>query len=210
MVFVFLLGLVVIWAHELQAFAVSLVALAAALCWPPRSFSSVGARALRSAEKCTWWAIESRLPAIGASCWIMIFLRRSSWKSVRGSTSHLYTGRVTVFPNSLLFTNALVKENPNQEYGLYTLTVPLASGEDWKQAEVRLLEAGRAECASFMTEASRQMKLLEQQNLLEAPSPEPRITIQLSDVGPKSCSCCVSPPLTEADRALSRRFCGGF
>ena len=29
--FVFLLGLVVIWAHELQAFAVSLVALAAAL-----------------------------------------------------------------------------------------------------------------------------------------------------------------------------------
>src|ERR671913_22398 len=31
MVVVFLLGLVVIWAHELQAFAVSLVALAAAL-----------------------------------------------------------------------------------------------------------------------------------------------------------------------------------
>jgi len=27
------------------------------------------------------------------------------------------------------------------------------------------------------------MKLLEQQNLLEAPSPEPRITIQLSDTG---------------------------
>ena len=31
MVFIFLLGLMVIWAHELQAFAVSLVALAAAL-----------------------------------------------------------------------------------------------------------------------------------------------------------------------------------
>ena len=31
MVFAFLVGLVVIWAHELQAFAVSLVALAAAL-----------------------------------------------------------------------------------------------------------------------------------------------------------------------------------
>jgi len=34
-----------------------------------------------------------------------------------------------------------------------------------------------------MEEASRQMKLLEQQNLLEAPSPEPRITIQLAESG---------------------------
>jgi hypothetical protein len=34
-----------------------------------------------------------------------------------------------------------------------------------------------------MEEASRQMKLLEQQNLLEAPSPDPRITIQLPEHG---------------------------
>jgi hypothetical protein len=90
---------------------------------------------------------------------------------------------VTVFPNSLLFTSALVKENPNQEYGLYTLTVPVTAEEKWQEAERRLLEAGRAECAPFMVEASRQMKLLEQQNLLEAPSPEPRVTIQLAESG---------------------------
>ena len=83
----------------------------------------------------------------------------------------------------MLFTNALVKENPGQEYGLYTLTVPLPTEQDWKRAETRLLEAAKAECAPFMQEASRQMKLLEQRNLLEAPSPEPRITIQLSDAG---------------------------
>jgi small-conductance mechanosensitive channel len=100
-----------------------------------------------------------------------------------GQASHLYTGRVMVFPNSMLFTNALVKENPNQEYGLYTLAVALSAEQDWKRAETRLLESAKAECAPFMQEASRQMKLLEQQNLLEAPSPEPRITIQLSDAG---------------------------
>jgi len=100
-----------------------------------------------------------------------------------GQASHLYTGRVTVFPNSLLFTNALVKENPGQEYGLYILVIPLSDQDDWRDAERHLLDAAKAECTPFMEEAGRQMKLLERTNLLEAPSPEPRITIQLSEPG---------------------------
>ncbi len=98
-----------------------------------------------------------------------------------GQASHLYTGRVTVFPNSLLFTNALVKENPGQEYGLCILVIPLRDQDDWREAEQHLLDAAKAECTPFMEEAGRQMKLLEQANLLEAPSP--RITIQLSEPG---------------------------
>jgi small-conductance mechanosensitive channel len=100
-----------------------------------------------------------------------------------GQSSHLYTGRVTVFPNSLLFMNPLIKENPDQEYGLYILSIPLKDHEDWRSAERHLLDAAKAECSSFMGEASRQMKLLEQTNLLEAPSPEPRITIQVIEEG---------------------------
>ena len=100
-----------------------------------------------------------------------------------GQASHLYTGRVTVFPNSMLFTNALVKENPVQEYGLYILVIPLKDKDDWRDAERHLLAAAKTECTLFMEEAGRQMKLLEQTNLLEAPSPEPRVTIQLSEPG---------------------------
>ncbi|HWC50650.1 MAG TPA: hypothetical protein VG453_03140 [Nitrospira sp.] len=184
MVFVFLLGLVVIWAHELQAVAVSLVALAAALvlatkelllCW--------SGAALRVGGKV--YSVGDRIQIAGHRGVVLdhdIFATKLL-EIGPGQASHLYTGRVTVFPNSLLFTNALVKENPNQEYGLYTVTVPLSAEADWKGAETRLLDAARSECAPFMTEASRQMKLLEQQNLLEAPSPEPRITIQLSEGG---------------------------
>jgi hypothetical protein len=84
MVFVLPVGLVVIWAHELQAFAVSLVALAAALvlatkelllCW--------GGAALRVGGKSTRWVIAFRSPVIEASSWIMTSLRRSSSKSGR-------------------------------------------------------------------------------------------------------------------------------
>ncbi len=184
MVFVLLVGLVVIWAHELQAFGLSLVALAAALvlatkelilCW--------SGAALRIGGKV--YSVGDRIQIAGHRGIVLdhdIFATKLL-EIGPGQASHLYTGRVTVFPNSLLFTNALVKENPGQEYGLYILMIPLRDQDDWREAEQHLLDAAKAECTPFMEEAGRQMKLLEQANLLEAPSPSPRITIQLSEPG---------------------------
>ena len=184
MVFVLLVGLVGIWAHELQAFAVSLVALAAALvlatkelilCW--------SGAALRVGGKV--YSVGDRIQIAGHRGVVLdhdIFATKLL-EIGPGQASHLYTGRVTVFPNSLLFTNALVKENPGQEYGLYILVIPLMDNDDWRDAERHLIDAAKAECSSFMEEAGRHMKLLEQTTLLEAPSPEPRITLQLSETG---------------------------
>jgi len=183
-VFAFLIGIVIIWAHELQAFAVSLVALAAALvlatkelllCW--------SGAALRVGGKV--YAVGDRIQIAGHRGVVLdhdVFATKLL-EIGPGQSAHLYTGRVTIFPNSLLFTNPLIKENPGQEYGLYTLMIPIKAGEDWQRAERTLLEVAKAECAPFMEEAARQMKLLEQTNLLEAPSPEPRITIQLPEPG---------------------------
>ena len=184
MVFVLLVGLVVIWAHEFQAFGLSLVALAAALvlatkelilCW--------SGAALRIGGKV--YSVGDRIQIAGHRGVVLdhdIFATKLL-EIGPGQASHLYTGRVTVFPNSLLFSNALVKENPGQEYGLYILVIPLRDQDDWQDAERHLLDAAKAECTPFMEEAGRQMKLLEQTNLLEAPSPSPRITIQLSEPG---------------------------
>lgn len=183
-VFALLVGLVVIWAHELQAFAVSLVALAAAfvlatkeliLCW--------SGAALRVGGKV--YSVGDRIQIAGHRGVVLdhdIFATKLL-EIGPGQASHLYTGRVTVFPNSLLFSNPLVKENPGQEYGLYLLMVPLRDKEEWRKAERHLLDAAKAECSSFLEEAGRHMKLLEQTSLLEAPSPEPRITIQLTETG---------------------------
>lgn len=183
-VFAFLVGLVFIWAHELQAFAVSLVALAAALvlatkelilCW--------SGAALRVGGKV--YAVGDRVQIAGHRGVVLdhdIFATRLL-EIGPGQTAHLYTGRVISFPNSLLLSNALIKENPAQEYGLYTLTIPIKTDDHWEQAEHRLLNVAKAECAPFMEEAARHMKLLEQANLLEAPSPDPRITVQLLEPG---------------------------
>jgi len=151
MVFAILVGLFVIWAHELQAFAVSLVALAAAfvlatkeliLCW--------SGAALRVGGKV--YSVGDRIQIAGHRGVVLdhdIFATKLL-EIGPGQASHLYTGRVTVFPNSLLFTNALVKENPGQEYGLYILVVPLRDEDDWRDAERYLFDAAKAECSSFM------------------------------------------------------------
>ncbi|MDP1767811.1 MAG: mechanosensitive ion channel [Nitrospirota bacterium] len=183
-VFALLVGLVVIWAHELEAFAVSLVALAAALVLATKELIlCLSGAALRVGGKV--YAVGDRIQIAGHRGVVLdhdVFTTKLL-EIGPGLVSHLYTGRVTVFPNSLLFTNALVKENPGQEYGLYILTVPLKDKDEWRDAERHLLDAAKAECAPFMEEAGRHMKLLEQTTLLEAPSPEPRITIQLTDAG---------------------------
>jgi hypothetical protein len=158
-VFAFLIGLVSIWAHELSGAALRVGG----------KVYTVGDRVQIAGHRGVVLdhdVFATKLLEIGP-----------------GQTAHLYTGRVTIFPNSLLFSHPLVKENPDQEYGLYTLAVPIKIDNDWQRAEQTLLKAAKEECAPFMEEAVRQMKLLEQTNLLEAPSPEPRITIQLLEPG---------------------------
>ncbi len=213
MVFALLVGLVVIWAHELQALAVSLVALAAALvlatkelilCW--------SGAALRVGGKV--YSVGDRIQIAGHRGVVLdhdIFATKLL-EIGPGQASHLYTGRVTVFPNSLLFTNVLIKENPGQAYGLYILVIPLGDLDDWQEAERRLLDAAKAECTPFMEEAGRQMKLLEQANLLEAPSPEPRITIQLYEQGRINLVLRFPAPdrgRSKIEQAILRRFLAG-
>lgn len=183
-VFLALLGLIVIWAHELQAFAVSLVALAAALvlaakelilCWSGAALRMGGA--VYVVGDCIQIGTH-RGVVLGHDIFATKLLEIGP-----GPASHLYTGRVIVFPNSLLFASVLIKENFGQAYALHILIVPLKESENWQIAERHLLEAATAECSLFMGDASRHMKLLEQATFLEAPSAAPRVTLQLSETG---------------------------
>jgi len=96
--FALLIGLVVIWAHELQALAVSLVALAAALvlatkelilCW--------SGAALRVGGKV--YSVGDRIQIAGHRGVVLdhdIFATKLL-EIGPGQASHLYTGRVTIF-----------------------------------------------------------------------------------------------------------------
>jgi len=75
-----------------------------------------------------------------------------------------------------------------------------------------LLDAANAECTPFMEEAGRQMKLLDQTNLLDAPSPAPRVTIQLSEPGRIHVVLRFPAPdrgRSRIEQAILRRFLAG-
>jgi hypothetical protein len=126
MVFVLLVGLVVIWAHELQSDPVPLVAS----CRKPIQIACHRGIVLDH----DIFAIK--LIEIGQS-----------------PASHLYTGCVAVFLNSLLLTDAEVKENFSQEYGLYIIGDSTQGQDDWRDAVRHLLDEVKAGCTLFMEEA---------------------------------------------------------
>ncbi|GJL54877.1 MAG: hypothetical protein NPIRA02_20090 [Nitrospirales bacterium] len=100
-----------------------------------------------------------------------------------GQTSHQYTGRTMVIPNSLFLRHSLTNETYMKDYRLHIIRVPLSIYDDWKLAENFLLEVAHEECQIYLQDAKKMMKALEGKVWLDAPSVEPRVIVQLPEPG---------------------------
>lgn len=130
-----------------------------------------------------------------------------------GQTSHQYTGRALVIPNSFFLKHALTNETYSKRYRLHIITVPLSTDDDWIQAERLLLEAAQEECQAYLEEAKRHMKELEGKVWLDAPSVEPRVTIQLPDAGRINLLLRIPCPTqfpSRLEQAILRKFLSRF
>lgn len=184
MLLLFAVGIAAIWANELQAFAVSLIALAAALVLATKELIlCISGAALRAGSK--FYSIGDRIQ-VGTQRGIVLdhdLFATTLLEIGPGQASHLTTGRVVIFPNSVLFTTPIVNETFSEDYVFHVLTVPLRNEEDWQTGERVLLEAAKAECAEYIQGAADYLHALEERNLVEAPNPEPKVTIQIDQPG---------------------------
>jgi len=210
----FIFGLVFIWGHELQTFAVSLVAIAVALVLATKelilclsgSVVRVGSNAYSLGDRVQ---IGTHRGIVLDQDWLTTTLLEIG----PGSMSHLFTGRRIVFPNSLILTTPLLNETYTREYVYDVMVIPLKAGDDWQSAEQALLEAARAECLPYIGEARQHMKLLEERNLLEAPSVEPRVTLQVPEPGRINLVLRLPMPARgrgRIEQAILRRFLREF
>jgi small-conductance mechanosensitive channel len=126
-----------------------------------------------------------------------------------GQSSHQYTGRAIVIPNSLLLNTPLINETFTHDYVLHVFCIPLTSADDWQRSEQLLLEAAQIECGPFLDQARMYMKNIESQHGLDSPTVAPRVTLQIPDPGKINLLLRIPAPSRRKGRleqAILRRY----
>ncbi|MCA9709722.1 MAG: mechanosensitive ion channel [Myxococcales bacterium] len=153
---VIVLGVAVIWAHELRAVALSVAAVAAALAIVTKELLMclIGSSMRISGGS---FQVGDRIEVAGVRGDVLDIgpLTTTVLEVGPGLSIHQRTGRKITLPNSVFLTQAVTNETISDAYVLHVLRIPLATDGDWKAAERRLTSIAHDRCAQYVDEASR-------------------------------------------------------
>jgi small-conductance mechanosensitive channel len=214
LVLIFVTGLIFIWFHELSAFAVSLVAIAVALVLATKELIlCLSGTVLRAGTNA--YTLGDRIE-IGGTRGNVIdqnLLATTVLEIGPGQTSSQYTGRAVIFPNSLLLSSPVINETYTKDFIVHSIRIPLTVADDWQAAERLLLDIAKEECAPFIDEAQKHIKRLEDKAWLDAPSVQPRVSLQLPEPDRINLLLRIPSPAHRTSRleqAILRRFLSAF
>ncbi len=210
----FILGMIFIWAPRLQTFAVSIFAVAVALVLATKELiACLSGSGLRMLTKAYGLGDRIEIGGIRGNVVDHNALTTTILEIGPGQTSHQYTGRAMVIPNSFIFIHPITNETYTKKFRLHIITIPLSTDDDWKTAERLLLQAGEEEAAPFIGEARAYFKDLEGKLWLDAPSVEPRVTIQIPEPGRINLLLRIPCPTqfpSRLEQAILRKFLADF
>lgn len=205
-----LLGLMVIWGAELRTFALSVVAIAAAIVIATKELiMCVSGTILKASGKTFQIGDRIELGAFRGDVVDQTLLTTTILEVGPGTNIHQHTGRTVVIPNSLMLTTPVVNETFSNEYVLHVFTVPLHKDEGWVEAERALLEAANAECSVFQEDAEKHMDRFVRKEGLLPVSIEPRVSLRLDDPEKVVMLARITVPARRKGRieqAILRRF----
>lgn len=92
---------------------------------------------------------------------------------------HQLTGRTAVIPNSVLLTRPVKNLTATGTYMVNLLNVMVDPSEDLLALEKALLRAAGEVCAPWLEEADRHLEYMESIELIDLPSSQPRVLLQL-------------------------------
>lgn len=214
MVVIFVTGLIFIWAHELSTFAVSLVAIAVAFVLATKELIlCLSGTVLRAGTNLYTLGDRIEIGPTRGNVVDQSLLTTTMLEIGPGHLSSQYTGRAVIFPNSLLLSQPLINETYMKDYLVHVITVPLKLEDDWLTAEKVLLQIASDECRPFMDDAAQHMKQLEGKAWLDAPSVQPRVTLQLPEPGRINLLLRFPAPshrTARMEQAILRRFLLAF
>lgn len=179
---VLLIGVVLIWAQELQALMLSLVAVGAAVVLAFKEvINCLSGTLVRTATGA--FSVGDRVEIAGMRGDVIDFtlLTTTLMEVGPGQQTHQFTGRAVVVPNSLLLSNPVINESFTDDYLLHHFVIGLPRGADWAAAERALLEAAWAECRDYLENARSFLDQQAKRRALEPVSVDPRVSLRLED-----------------------------
>lgn len=171
-------GLILIWAEELRALALSLVAVIVAVVLSTKELIlCVTGSFLKASSGAFSLGDRIEVNHMRGDVIDQTLMATTLMEVGPGETTHQHTGRVLVVPNSLFLSSPVINENYTGEYGVHGFTVPIKREQDYLLHEHALIEAATDVCAPYMAKARASMEYLTRTESLDAPSVEPRVTI---------------------------------
>ncbi|HRO61626.1 MAG TPA: mechanosensitive ion channel [Burkholderiaceae bacterium] len=123
--------------------------------------------------------------------------------------SHQMTGRSVTLPNSLLLSQPVRNESVTGVYMAQIVRVAVPTGADLDHHERCLLEAAREVSSGWIDSAGRHMEALEMRNMLDLPSAQPKVLLDLSDSKQTVLALrytCRPGDRVRAEQAILRRY----
>lgn len=203
-------GLIGIWATELRTFAISLVAVAAALAISTKEIILCFLGGFYKASSSPF-DLGDRIEVGGYRGEVIDhdFLSTTLLEIGPAKDVHSMSGRQLILPNSLFLTNPIINQSLQQEFALHNIRVPLHHTEDWRQVEKLLLEVAYKECGVIIEPARRSMQNMSKREGLDLPTVEPRVTFQLMEHGQLQAILrvpCHGSRISRTEQAIVRGF----
>lgn len=210
MIIIGLAGFVIIWARELQTIALSMVAFAAALVVATKELlMCLGGGLVRSITNSYELGDIIEIGGMRGRVQDITMLGTTLIEIGPRHDSHQLTGKAVTFPNSLLLTQSVVRENFTGDFVMHIVNVPLPYSVRPAHAERLLQEIAADVCAPWLEDARRHMAMLEHKLLMDTPSVEPRIALQPTSEKEYRLIVRIALPPRErqrAEQAILRRF----
>lgn len=180
-VLVFLLFMVVIWAAQLRTFAISVVAVAAAIVIATKELILCISGAVLRASASSF-TVGDRIE-VGTVKGDVVDYSLLTTTLMEVGPAHQHTGRAIVIPNAKFMSDQVINESFTDQYVFHSVVVPLEAKEDWRAAEAALAEVARSVCAEYLAEARVHFERLEKRTGLPTPAAEPRLLVRLDKPG---------------------------
>jgi small-conductance mechanosensitive channel len=204
------LGTAALWFDELKVFALSLVAVAAAVVLATKELiMCLGGTLIRTSSRAFDVGDRIEIQGMRGDVVDSTLLTTTLLEVGPGRVGHQRTGRAVVVPNSLFLGHPVVNESFTDDYVLHNFQVSVKRDANWGRAERALLDAATAEVSPYAAEARAWFERVARERGIDVATAEPRVLVEATQPDSLTLHCRFPAPAKTKGRieqAIVRRL----